>query len=153
MTDEVPFIRKEFSDLVARRIYPSMKRMGLRRQGKRLWYEQRPDSSWVLVEIQVSDHTTRTTIEYTVNTVVWPPGTWAEMQQRHPVWAAQPMPHATWGAPIFGRPGAVRPDLWPQQDFVAVSLDDDVAAAVDELHTFLLAALQWGRTQIEQWRA
>jgi hypothetical protein len=137
-------VRKEFSDGVARTIYPAMKRAGLGRQGKRLWYDRRPDTSWVLVEIQMSDHTTRTRLEFTVNTAVWPPGTWAVKQRSHPVYAAEATP-ATAGAPIFARPDQVRPDLWPHKDFAQVELGGDIERAVADLLVFLLAALQWGR--------
>lgn len=149
VSDEIPFVRKEFSDQVARTIYPAMKRAGLRRQGKRLWYEQRPDSSWVMIEIQVSDHTTRTKLEFTVHTAVWPPGIWAHTQRSHQVWAAAPMPSPYHGSAISARPAQVRPDLWPESDFIEVRLGEEVAVAVEKLLVFLLAALEWGRAHTD----
>jgi hypothetical protein len=140
VSDEIPFVRKEFSDLVARGIYPSMKRAGLHRKGKRLWYEQRPESSWVLLEIQVSDRTTRTRLQFSVGTAVWPPGTWEYSQQSHPDWAAQEVPFVAHNAPISVRPAQVRPDLWPEKDMAEARLGDDLDRVVAELPLFLLAA-------------
>ncbi|WP_203915428.1 DUF4304 domain-containing protein, partial [Rhizocola hellebori] len=136
MADEIPFVRKEFSDQVARVIYPALKRAGLGRQGKRLWYDRRDDTSWVLVEIQVSDYTTRTRLEFTVNTAVWPPGTWEIRQRAHPVYAAEPIPFTS-SAPVFARPRQVRPDLWPEKDSVEVTLGDGVGRAAADLLVFL----------------
>jgi hypothetical protein len=127
VSDVVPFVRKEFSDRVARTIYPAMNRAGLGRQGKRLWYDRRPGSSWVLVEIQISEYTTRTRLGFTVNTAVWPPGTWAAKQRSRLVYAAAPAPF-TANAPILARPAQVRPDLWPGNDFVEVTLAGGVRA-------------------------
>ena len=57
------------------------------------------------------------------------------------------MPSPYHGAAISGRPRHVRPDLWPDKDFIEVHLGDDVAAAVEKLLVYLLAALEWGRAQ------
>lgn len=132
--DEVPFIRKEFSDAVARHVYPAMKQAGLRRQGKRTFYEQRPDSSWVLLEIMLY-HTTRTETQFSVTTCVWPPGTWLD---------AGTVPFVALNSPVTARPEQVAAQLW-QQDFHRVRLGDDLDAVMRELLVFLSAALEWGR--------
>jgi hypothetical protein len=137
-----------FSDAVARHVYPAMARAGLGRTGKRVWWERRGDGSWVLLEIQISKHTTRTELGFTVNTLVWPPGTWARQQADHPVYAAASVPEAG-SAPICLRPHAVAPDRWPWPEFREIDLSADFAAVGAELREFLLIALEWGRAHAD----
>ncbi len=149
VSDEIPFIRKEFSDAVARRLYPAMKRAGLRRQGKRTWFEQHPGSSWsswVLLEI-MPHHTTRTTMGFTMGTAVWPPGTWEYCRQGVSAWASEATPYVAFNSPIYTTAHAVAPQLWPYEHHRTLRLGEDLDPVMDELLLLLLAALDWGRAR------
>lgn len=143
MTGE-PFIRRDFSAMVARRIYPAMAQAGLRRQGKRVWWEQHADDAWVLLEMQMSKWTTRRELGFTINTAVWPPGTFSDYQSRVPQWA-EPIPPISAGSPIFSRPRTVAAHLWPWDEFREFDISADLDQIGAETLRFMLVALNWAR--------
>lgn len=132
--------------MVARRIYPALAKAGLRRQGKRVWWEQPADGAWVLLEMQMSKWTTRQTLGFTINTAVWPTGAYAEYQASVPQWT-EPLPPLS-SAPVCLRPRFVAADLWPGGDFREFDLAADLEQVGAETLRFMLFALDWARERV-----
>jgi len=131
---------------VAHHVYPAMAREGLRRQGKRMWWERREDGSWVILEIQMRNGAPGE-LGFTVNTGAWPPSTWEHQRARVAHLADREVPYAT-GAPIWQRPNGVAPRLWPSDDdFLFFGRTFDRERLGGGPREFLLAALAWARAR------
>jgi hypothetical protein len=112
-----------------------------------VWWEQHADGAWVLLEMQVSKWTTRRELGFTVNTAVWPPGTFADYQSRVPQWT-EPLPPLS-AAPISVRPRYVAAQLWPWGDFREFDISADLDQVGTETLRFMLFALDWARERSE----
>lgn len=95
-----PRMQDVLGRLVVAHVAPPLKAAGLRRQGRRTWYEQGAHGGWVLLELQVGRDATRDRLELTLNTVVWPPGTWEHED-------GGGLPFVAGNAPVFLRPQAL----------------------------------------------
>lgn len=140
--------------LVSTHVAPPLKAAGLRKSGRRTWYLRDPGGGWVLLELQVDKWATRTELELTVNTVVWPPGTWAWDCQDVPAEsydaALGQVPHTGANAPFHLRPDDVAAQYGPRDHWWRLDLATDSDALGAELASYLLeAALPAGRALLD----
>jgi hypothetical protein len=136
-------------DLLTRRLAPVLRAERLRREGRRTWWQGEADAGWVLLDVQGSKFNTREQVELTVNTTVWPPGTW-EVRGLVLGEAIEGRPFAAANAPFYARPQEVRPDRWQVDRWWQLGREADVSALGDELVGFVRDdALPWARARLD----
>ena len=108
------------------------------------WRRGDAEQGWLLVQLQGSRHNTADQVEVTVNTVVWPAGTW----DVHCVTNGQDRaerPFAAGNAPVFARPHEVAPDRAPDDDWWLLDDGTDLVQWGAQLVDFVAgAAVPWG---------
>jgi hypothetical protein len=143
--------------LVRDRIGPPLRALGLRKQGRATWWEQRDNGSWVLLALVGSRHSTPELVEFHGEVAAWPPGTWEFECDFHgqdpgagrPYVAANVPIDLDSRVPLIGEPGAPEWRLAPGTDPRALGAEvttwaagalerarrscDDVEAALNEL--------------------
>ena len=136
-------------DLLSRRLGPVLREQGLRRQGKRTWWQGDADAGWVLLDVQSSKWNTAEQVQLTVNTTVWPAGTW----EAHVLVLGdhgEERPFAAANAPFHARPDAVAPTAWSSDHWWELERTTDLAALGDELVGFARdVALPWARARLD----
>lgn len=140
-----PRVQDVLGRLVTRYVAPPLEAAGLRRESRRTWYQRRADGGWVLLELEVGRHATRDALELTLDTVVWPPGTWDAVAQELGT-TPDDVPHTGGNAPFHLRPRALSPRRDDRDDWWRLDHDTDADALGEDLaRTCLERALPTAR--------
>ena len=135
--------QQRLTHVVRALVSPRLRSDGFARSGH-TWRRGDAEQGWVLVQLQGNRYNTADRLEVTVNTAVWPAGTW----DVHCAVAGQDAadrPYVAGDAPVFARPREIAPDLAPEGSWWHLDAGTDLAQWGAQLVEFVAgAAVPWG---------
>ncbi len=134
--------QQRLAHVIRTQLHPRLKAAGFSRS-QHTWRRGTDDDGWVCLQVQGSRHSSSAEIELTVNTVVWPPGTWPQ----HCALTGDDVTARPWvafNAPVCARPREVAPELAPAGDWWVLDADTDLDRWGQEVSDFVAgAAVPW----------
>ena len=142
ITDPGATAQQRLARVVRTVLHPRLKTDGFTRSGH-TWRRGDPEHGWVFVQLQGNRYNTAARVEVTVNTVVWPAGTW---DVHCAVTGQDPSdrPFVAANAPVFARPREIAPDL-AEDSWWHLDVGTDLAQWGAQLVEFVAdTAVPWG---------
>lgn len=134
--------QQRLAHVIRTHLHPRLKAAGFSRS-QHTWRRGTNDDGWICLQVQGSRHSTSTEIELTVNTVVWPPGTWVQHCALNGD-DVSARPWVAFNAPVCVRPRDVAPALAPAGDWWVLDVSTDLDRWGREVTYFVAdAALPW----------
>jgi hypothetical protein len=114
--------------LVKERLHPALAGEGLRRAG-RTWWAGDAESGWLLVALARGRYNDGARVQFSVETVIWPPGTWELVRPA----TGSSRPDVRENAPLAAGPRDLVPERYGDRDWpwtIQVRPDDGLAGEV-----------------------
>ena len=135
--------QQRLAHVVRARLHPRLRSDGFVRSGH-TWRRGDAEQGWLLVQLQGNRDNTAERVEVTVNTVVWPAGTW-DTRCAVDGQSQADRPFVACNAPVFARPHEVAPDRAPDNEWWHLDAGTDLAQWGAQLVEFVAgAAVPWG---------
>lgn len=135
--------QQRLAHVVRTLLSPRLRSDGFAQSGH-TWRRGNAEQGWVLVQLQGDRHNTADRVAVTVNTVVWPAGSWdahCAVAGRDPT----DRPFVAADAPVFARPLEVAPDRAPENSWWHLDSGTDLTEWSAHLVEFVTAAaVPWG---------
>jgi hypothetical protein len=134
--------QQRLAHVIRTQLHPALRAAGFSRS-QHTWRRGTDDDGWICLQVQGSRHSTSTEVELTVNTFVWPPGTWPQ----HCALTGDDVATRPWvafNAPVCARPREVAPELAPAGDWWVLDAGADLDRWGQDLTAFVAdSALPW----------
>ncbi len=102
--------------LVRDHLDPGLRQLGFRRAG-RTWWRGEPSSGWVLTALARWRYNDASRVQFSIETVVWPVGTWETEVAFSPAAARRSRPEVLQSAPLSAGPRELLPERYGDRDW------------------------------------
>ena len=119
-------------ELVRDHLHPALGQLGFRRDG-RTWWRGNPSTGWVLFALARWRYNDASRVQFSIETVVWPVGTWETEVTFSPAAARRLRPEVTQSAPLSGGPCELLPDRYGDRDWPWIIQQRATEGLVDEV--------------------
>jgi hypothetical protein len=119
-------------ELVRVHLHPALRELGFRRRG-RTWWRGEPATGWVLLALARWRYNDASRVQFSIETVVWPVGTWETEGEISPSAARRSRPEVTQSAPLSGGPRELLPDRYGGRDWPWLVQRESAAGLADEV--------------------
>ncbi|RKQ88210.1 hypothetical protein C8N24_6251 [Solirubrobacter pauli] len=121
--------------LAREHLHPLLRERGFRRQGTTWWYGSAQEG-WVLIVLSRWKYNEPARAQFSVDTVVWPVGTWETEMAFTATSAQRPRPDARLNAPLFAGPRELMSARYGDCDWPWSIQTQPVTGLVDDIHWF-----------------